>query len=170
MENKQNIKEMKQDFNSIIVDDGLEKISVKNRFNDEIGVFSFRPTDIGIIERFNSMVDDFEGIVKPLEDININPDGTAGENSTDEIEAFNEAKERLYKACDKIFGGNMSEAFFGKMHPFSIVNGKFYCEYALEGVGKFISKRFDRETKKINNRVERYTHGYRTSKHKGGKK
>ena len=64
----------------------------------------------------------------------------------------------------------MSEAFFGKMHPFSPVNGRFYCENALDAVGKYISSQFDREVTKINNRVNRYTHGYRTGKHKDGKK
>ena len=58
-----------------------------------------------------------------------------------------EAETRLYAACDKLFGGNMSEAFFGKMHPFSPVNGRFYCENALSAVGQYISKQFARETK-----------------------
>lgn len=165
--NKQNLN---KDINTIIVDDGMVNVPVCNKQGEEIGVFSFRPTDIGIVDRFNSMTEEFEDIVKPLENININPDGTTDESDADEFEALREAEKRLYAACDKIFGGNMSEAFFGKMHPFSIVNGRFYCENALEGVGKYISRRFDREVKKVNNRVEKYTHGYKTGKHKGGRK
>lgn len=168
--NKQNMKSFETDINRIVVDDGLVNVPICNKKNEEIGVFSFRPTDIGIIDRFNEAMTEFEDIVKPLENISINPNGTTDENQRDEFAALHEAERRLYEACDKIFGGNMSDAFFGKMHPFSIVNGRFYCENALEAVGNYISKRFDRETKKINNRLERYTHGYKTGKHKGGKR
>jgi ribosomal protein L44E len=59
-----------------------------------------------------------------------------------------------------MLGGNMSEAFFGKVNPFSPVDGNFYCENALNAVGKFISQQHDREIKKISQRVNRYTQGY----------
>ncbi len=154
----------------IVVDDGSIRESIRNRHGDEIGVFYFRPTDIGIIDRYNKVAAEFDKITAPLENVNINPDGTADENNAAEMAAMKEAEENLYKACDYLFDGNMSEAFFGKMHPFSPVGGRFYCENVLEAVGKYISAQFDSEVKKINNRVNRYTHGVRTGKHKDGKK
>ena len=164
------IKNENQNFTGIIVDDGSVKESIRNKHGDEIGVFYFRPTDIGIIDRYNKIASDFDDITAPLENVNINPDGTADEKNEAEVEALRTAEQRLYEACDYLFGGNASEAFFGKMHPFSPVNGRFYCENALDAVGKYISRQFDREVQKINNRVNRYTHGYRTGKHKDGKK
>ena len=158
--------------NIIIVDDGSVKVPIHNKQNDEIGVFYFRPTDIGIVERFNNLVDEFEKVTKPLENVDIKADGTVDENNEVAVTAMSEAEARLFAACDKLFGGNMSEAFFGSMHPFSPINGRFYCENVLNAVGAYISKQFARETKKINSRVEHYTHGYRarTGKHKNGKK
>lgn len=158
--------------NDIIVDDGSVRVPIKNKQGDEIGVFFFRPTDVGIVDRFNSMVSDFDQITAPLESVNINPDGTVDEKNEAEFKAMQEAEQNLYAACDKLFGGNMAEAFFGKMHPFSPINGRFYCENALEAVGNYISRQFAREVKKVNARVERYTHGYaaRTGKHKNGRK
>lgn len=157
-------------FNGIVVDDGSVKVPIRNRQGDEIGVFYFRPTDIGIIERYNKVVGDFDSITAPLESVNIKPDGTVDEKNEAEQAAMKEAEQRLYDACNYLFDGNFAEAFFGKMHPFSPINGHFYCENALGAVGKYISTRFDREVKKVNSRVERYTHGYRTGKHKDGKK
>lgn len=159
-----------QNFTGIVVDDGSVRESIRNKHGDEIGVFYFRPTDIGIIDRYNKVAADFDKITAPLENVNINPDGTVDEKNEAEMAAMNEAEARLFEACDFLFGGNMSEAFFGKMHPFSPVSGRFYCENALDAVGKYISKQFDSEVTKINNRVNRYTHGYRTGKHKDGKK
>jgi len=145
-------------------------VPICNKFGDEIGVFYFQPTDIGMVDRYNKAMSEFDKITEPLENVNIKGDGTVDENDEAGFEAMREAQRRLYEACDYLFGGNMSEAFFGKVHPFSPVNGRFYCENALEAVGKFISRQFDRETAKVNNRVSKYTHGYKTGKHKGGKK
>ena len=158
--------------NEIVIDDGSERIPIRNKQGEEIGVFYFRPTDIGMIERFNDLADGFDKITAPLENVNINPDGTVDEKNDAEYAAMKEAEDRLYAACDTLFGGNMSEAFFGKMHPFSPINGRFYCENALEAIGNYISQRFAREVKKVNTRIDRYTHGYaaRTGKHKDGKK
>ena len=159
----------KQNLN-IVVDDGRERVPINNKFGDEIGVFYIRPTDIGIIDRYNKVAKDFEQITAPLERVNINPDGTVDEKNDAEKAAMDQAVKNLYEACDYLFDGNMSEAFFGKMHPFSPVKGRFYCEIALNAVANFISRQFDREVSKVNNRVERYTHGYRTGKHRNGKK
>ena len=157
-------------FNGITVDDGSVEVPIRNKQQEVIGVFVFRPTDIGIIERYNKVIGDFDEITAPLESVNIKADGTVDEKNEAEMKAMKEAEQRLYDACNYLFGGNFAEAFFGKMHPFSPVNGRFYCENALNAVGQYISAQFDREVKKVNSRVERYTRGYRTGKHKGGKK
>lgn len=167
-----NIRNIDQSVNEIIIDDGSVKVSIRNKQGEEIGVFFFRPTDMGIIDRFNDIAEDFDRITEPLESVNLNSDGTVDEKNDAEFAALKDAEGRLYAACDKLFGGNMSEAFFGKMHPFSPINGHFYCETALAAVGNYISRQFSKEVKKVNSRVERYTHGYaaRTGKHKNGRK
>lgn len=156
----------------IVVDDGTQRVPINNKLGQEIGVFYFRPTDIGIIERFNTLAGSFDKIVEPLENVNINSDGTVNEQDVEEFAIFKEAERRLYEACDTLFGGNVSEAFFGCMHPFSPINGGFYCEQVLQVVGEYINRQFDVETKRINRRVEKYTHGYtaRTGKHRNGKR
>lgn len=163
----------------IVIDDGREKVPIKNKHGDEVGVFYFNPTDLGIISRYNDMADRFDYIFEPLDkmgDSGIAADGTAEDPSdTATVEALQEAEKRLYEACDKLFGGNLSEAFFGKIHPFSPIKGQFYCEMVLDVVGAFISEQFDQEIKRIKARearVAKYTHGYeaRTGRHKDGKK
>lgn len=147
---------------SIQVDDGKQRVPVLNRIGEQIGYFDFRPTDLGIIERYNAMADRFDEITKPLENVSISVEGTAdNENDEQAVAALTEAKKRLFALCDEMFGGNMSVAFFGSMHPFSPVDGAFYCEHAIEAVGKFISAQFDTETVKISKRMRKYTDGYK---------
>lgn len=158
-----NAREIEKKDVGIVVDDGSVRESIQNQYGEEIGVFCFRPTDIGIIDRYNRVAEDFDKITEPLEHVNIRADGTADEENEAEAVAVKEATEKLYAACNYLFGGNMAEAFFGKMHPFSPVNGRFYCENALDAVGKYISRQFDSEVKRVSRRVEKYTRGYQKS-------
>lgn len=150
----------------IVVDDGSVKVPIENKYGDEVGCFYFRPTDVSIVKRYNAAAEKFASVTEPLETVKLNPDGTADESLEGTVEAFDEAEKRLSDLMDYIFGGNMSEAFFGKMNPFSPVGGRFYCEIAMENLGKFITAQFSEETKKISKRVDQYTSKYI----KGGKK
>lgn len=141
----------------ITVDDGSKRVPIKNTNGEEIGVFSFRPTDIGIIERFNKMAESFDTIIEPLNAVDSDFDGDPDTLEGAQLEALKEAEMRLYNAVNELFGGDVAGAFFGSMHPFSPVGGNFYCENVLHAVGEFISAEFDAETKKMNARVEKYT-------------
>ena len=168
---------------AITVDDGSRRVPIQNMQGEEIGAFTFRPTDIGIVERFNAMVGEFDAITEPLGRLSMSSgNGQAifakGENDLPGIEdsqagrpeglgddleneqaatALAEAKDRLYRAVDKLFGGEgVAEAFFGKMHPFSPVNGAFYCETVLQAVGQYIGAQFETETAKFSDRAKKY--------------
>ncbi len=141
----------------ITVDDGYQRVPINNKYGDEIGVFYFNPTDIGIIERYNTLADKFNAITEPLEAVESIEGESADELEARQLKALDEAKKRLYEAVDELFGGNAAEAFFGKVHPFSPVGGNFYCETVLQTVGQFINEQFDVETKKMNERVKKYT-------------
>lgn len=146
----------------IIVDDGSQRVPIKNKHGEEIGVFYFRPTDIGIVDRYNKMADKFGDITASLKHLNIAADGTSEDGATqEEMAALKEAEKQLFEICDYMFGGNMSEAFFGKMHPFSPVGGLFYCETAIDAVGRYISAQFDTETKMVSERLKKYIGGYK---------
>lgn len=155
----------------IVVDDGTERVPIRNKFGDEIGVFFVRPTDLGLAERYNDFARNFASIIKPVEGVDLNSDGTA-KNPGDEqaLAILNGAKTRLSDALNKMFDGNFAEAFFGRMHPFSIIGGRFYCEIAIDAVRQYIEQRFSQELTLAQRHVEKYTHGYRTGKHSGGKR
>ena len=87
-----------KNFQGITVDDGSVKESILNKFGDEIGVFYFRPTDIGIIDRYNKVAKDFEKIVEPLQNVYVNPDGTTDENNEAELEAMKKAEKLLFES------------------------------------------------------------------------
>ena len=138
---------------AITVDDGSRRVPIHNIHGEEIGVFYFHPTDIGIIERYNRMVGGFDEITRPLEQLDA--------DATDEAQAqaLREAEKRLCEAVNALFGGDAAGAFFGSMHPFSPVGGAFYCEAVLKAVGQYISEQFDAETARFSSRAEKYLKG-----------
>lgn len=155
----------KTNVNVIRIDDGLRRIPIENMFGQEVGVFFFRPTDLGIMERYNKLIGEFDKILEPLENANIGRDGEAADPTDEEsVNAINEARTKLNNLLDELFDGNFSEAFFGKMNPFSPVGGRFYCEQAIEMVGAYIEQEFGVEAAQMSRRVEKYTGRY------GGKK
>lgn len=141
---------------SITVDDGLQRVPIRNKLGAEIGVFFFRPTDFGMVDRFNYLVGHFNDVTQLLDQIPEDEDGAVNMDDPRTMEILQAARNRLFELCDYAFGGNMSEAFFGSMDPFSPVGGSLYCENAIMSVGAFIGGQFDRETAKINRRVEKY--------------
>ena len=154
----------------IVVDDGSVEVPIYNTLNEQIGLFRFRPTDFNIIKRYREIAEKFSDVTAPLVEANIDTNGEGADEES--VKIIDEAQAKLFELVDYLFDGNAAEAFFGKMHPFSPVGGKFYCEQALGAIGGFISKQFDAELASVSSRVEKYTHGYkaRTSKHKEGKK
>ena len=85
-----------QIFNEIVVDDGSVRVPIRNKQGDEIGVFMFRPTDIGIVDRFNSMTAEFDKIVEPLENVNIRADGTVDEKNEAEFKCIKKDSDNGY--------------------------------------------------------------------------
>lgn len=142
---------------NITVDDGYQRVPITNKYGDEIGVFYFNPTDIGIIERYNKMAESFDAITAPLEAVSDGNDEKDDSWDARYTEALKEATERLYEAVNELFNADMAAAFFGKVNPFSPVDGHFYCEQALQAVGQFIGQQFAVETEKINARIAKYT-------------
>lgn len=144
----------------IVVDDGYRRVPICNTEGEEIGYFRFNATDFNIINRYNKMAKGFDNIVEPLTAISDAPDGEGDTGEGMRMEAVEEATKRLYDAVNTLFNADAAGAFFGNVHPFSPVDGRFYCEVVLEAVGKYIAEQFEQETAKIERRVSKYTKKY----------
>ena len=142
---------------AITVDDGSRRVPIMNMDGEEIGAFRFHPTDIGIIDRYNHMAEQFDAITEPLEGLNVPENGQMDVTDPALSAALSEAEKRLYAAVNGLFGSeDAAAAFFGKMHPFSPVNGEFYATQVLQKVGAFIGAQFDTETKAMSQKAKKY--------------
>jgi len=142
---------------AITVDDGARRVPILNMDGEEIGSFRFHPTDIGIIERYNRLAEQFDAISEPLEGLGVPEGGEMDLTDPKLVAALTEAESRLNAAVNKLFGSDgAAEAFFGRMHPFSPVNGEFYATQVLQKVGAFIGAQFDTETRAMSKKAKKY--------------
>lgn len=131
----------------LILDTGLVDIELKDTKGNEIGTFSFNPTDIDIVKRFQESI-------KRLEEISI-PDKA---NYYDILNASEEIK----KEFDYILNANCSQAIFGKLNPLtSVGNGDYYFEIVLEKIGGVIEKTLDKRLEKKRAKIKKYTDKYK---------
>lgn len=160
----------RQEEEVITINDGRRKVTIKNQNGDVLGSFRFNPTDINIVNRYNESVEKFTEIVKPLSDYDIKANGEG--DGAEAVAALDDAEAKLIDVMDYVLDGKFGEAFFGKTHAFAGVEEdgeiKFFCEVALDVIGQFISQKFDAETKKLDRRIGKHTHGYKTGKHAKG--
>ena len=142
---------------AITVDDGSRRVPILNTDGEEIGAFHFHPTDLGIIERYNRMAERFDAITEPLTALDVREGQAIDLTDPALVAALGEAEGRLNAAVNELFGSeDAAAAFFGRMHPFSPVNGEFYATQVLQRVGEFIGAQFDTETKAMSKRARKY--------------
>lgn len=141
---------------NIVVDDGSRRVPILNTSGEEIGAFTFHPTDIGIIQRYNALAKSFDAVMAPLRAVG-GEDGVTDISDPRCAEALTEAGERLYAAVDALLGcEGAAAAFFGRMNPFSPINGDFYCTQVLNVLGQFIGTQFEAETARFGEKAKKY--------------
>lgn len=137
-----------------IVDDGTKAIPIENKFGKLICTIYVRPGDLSIIDRYNEVIDALPEIVKPLEALSINNDGTA--SIEEDWKAIKEVEGKLYEQINYLFDMDEAEQIFAKRNPFSSVNGAFFAEQIIEVIGDIISDGVTREAEKMERRTNKY--------------
>lgn len=139
--------------NRIIVDDNAKEYEVVNKRGVILGTFLINPTDFNIAARAEEAIEHIERIMADIEKNEVGDD----ENALMELQASGEAVKR---EVDYIFNANASEAFFSKVNPFSLVDGKFYIENVINAIKFVIKKEFKEELERSEQRIARYTNKY----------
>lgn len=137
-----------------VVDDGTREIVLANSFGKEICKVYFRPADLSIMDRYNALRGDFEDIIKPLADMDIKNDGSAG---TDEDWAkIKQVETELKKRINNLFDMEEADAIFASRNPFSSVGGKFFVQHVIEALGGVIEQAMAEELKTSEQHVKKY--------------
>lgn len=136
------------------IDDGIKEIQLNNRYGQQICKIHFRPADYSILDRYNEFVEDFQTIVKPLENLDIKANGDA--TFEDQWAEIKKVENEIIDRFNKLFDMEDANEIFAKRHAFSSINGTFFCEIVLNALGDIISEEITKEMKKSQKKIEKY--------------
>ena len=137
------------------IDDGTKEYTFTNKFGQVIGVMHFRGGDISILDRYNSLLTDFDSIIAPLSTVSMKDDGTS---SIDEDWATIKSVEKaIIGRINAIFDSTDAENLFATRNAFSTINGEFYVAKVIEALGNVVAQEMSEEQAKVKKRLDKYT-------------
>ncbi len=136
------------------IDDGTREYTLVNQYGQEICRLHFRPNDISLYDRYLAMRDKFTEIVKPLEQIGINADGTA--SAEEGLAILKEAETAFRAQLRELLDSDDADAAFEKRNPFSSVGGRFFCAIVTDAIGKMIEAAYAEEAKATAEKTAQY--------------
>ena len=137
-----------------VIDDGTKEIPIINKFGKLVCKVYFRPADLSIVDRYNALIKDFDKIVKPLENLSINNDGTASLEK--DWDVLKKVELDLKQKFDELFDMEEADEIFAKRNPFSSIRGHFFAEIVLNALGDVISQAIDEEARLSKQRTDKY--------------
>ena len=138
----------------VIIDDGTKEIPVLNKFGQEICKIYFRPSDMSIIDRYNSLMTDFDKLVEPLKNLSLKNDGTAAFDQ--DWQVLKGVEKELIAKINELFDMSDADKLFATRNPFSAVHGQFYCLHVLQALESVVSDAIEEEAKLSSQRMAKY--------------
>lgn len=137
-----------------VIDDGTREIPIVNKFGKLICNIYIRPADLSILDRYKQLTTDFNSIVEPLKNLDINNDGTA--SFDDDWKILKSVENELKQRINALFDMDEADAIFATRNPFSCIGGKFFCESVIEVIGNIIAEAVEEEMELSKARTDKY--------------
>lgn len=129
------------------INDGSKSYEIVNQNDVVLGVFTFNPSDMNIIEKYNDVIDSLKTATEKM---------NAG-TEEELIAASNLLREKM----DLLFGEDTSRTFFSVTGPLTpLSNGQLFVENVLEAIGEIVEKEMNVRIKKVRGRMDKYTAKY----------
>ena len=140
--------------NVFVIDDGTKSYVIKNMMGDKICTLHIRGGDIGILDRYKKLMDDFDEIIEPLTHVKFKNTGDA--QFDEDWATIKMVERKLIDRINALFDMKDADKLFEKRHAFSTVNGVFYVENVLKMLGRIVGQEIEDESKKSQERMEKY--------------
>lgn len=138
---------------SIKISTGLKVYDIEDENGNVRGQISFNPSDMNFYTRANDMVDNMDKWTLDLEELN---DSELTEK--DIADKVKELDARVKEEINQLFDDeNASAVVFGNQNVFNTLNGVSFVERFLTAFMPIIKKEFEKEQKKSNERISKYT-------------
>lgn len=133
----------------IIVDNGQELFTIKNKQGKILGEIWMNPTDMEIVKRYDQTARNLEKISEAVD------------ADKPEEEILYELEERVKHEIDYLFNAEVSESFFSITSPFTVLaSGEFFIENVINAIGAVLEAKTGERMSRIKARVSKYTEKY----------
>ena len=136
----------------IRISDGTKSYQLVNQDGNEIGVFRFNPSDLGIVERYNEVVESLSEIFKEL--------GQASKEEDGAEPALKKASAELKAKMDILFGCDTSPLWAVCSPLTPLEDGQLYIESVLAGISVVVEAETRQRLKKVQRHIDKYTKDY----------
>ena len=137
------------------IDDGTQSYTFTNQYGQEIGTIHIRGGDIGILDRYELLLKDFDKIVEPLSSIQMKIDGTS--SFDEDWKTIKSVEQELINRINAVFDMQDGANLFTNRNAFSTINGHFYAENVIKALGELVSQEIEKETEITTERIDKYT-------------
>lgn len=130
--------------NTFAVDDGAKEYVLTNNYGKTICKLYLRGGDMSILDRVQKLQGEIDEIVAPLNDLDIENDGSVLDG--DNYAIIKEVESRVIAAIDEVFdleGG--AAAIFKTRSPFAAVHGSFFLENVLNALARMVNSAMEAE-------------------------
>lgn len=137
----------------ITINAAAEEYAFKDENGKLLFTLTFYPSDVGILNRY-------ETLVSALNDIEVK---NIDKNSPiQEVAALlKTAEESIAEHIDRFFNAQMAKQIFAVMSPFTpLNNGKLYVEEVMDRIGTIIESELKVRTTRMKLRMQKYTGKY----------
>lgn len=132
----------------VAIQTGAKSYQITDQDGNNLGVFQFIPTDVGILKRYKEATTFFASVGERIK-------GQDLEKLLPDLEK--EAGEKI----DVLFGAPVSESFFKITSPFTVLeDGQTFAEQIITVIGGIIEKEVSEREKKQQARIAKYTAKY----------
>ena len=138
-----------------VIDDGTIEVPCVNQYGQTIGTIHIRGGDISILDRYNTLLDDFDKIVEPLTKVELRYDGTS--SFEDDWKIIKGVEQELIKRINAVFDMEDGANLFTNRNAFSTINGHFYAENVIKALGDLVTQELKKEAKITKDRINKYT-------------
>ncbi len=110
--------------NIFAVDDGTREVTLVNTYGKVICKIHFRTGEIAIMDRYNALTNDLPGLLAPLQQVDINADGSAVDADKGWA-VIKQAEALLKQRINALFDMDEADEIFKTRSMFSSVGGVF---------------------------------------------
>lgn len=143
-----------KDSNRFTLEDGTKEITLVNPFGKVICKLHIRTGDISIYDRYQALMANFDSIVRPLAEIDLNANGEA--TFEDKWETVKKVEANFKQKLNELLDMDEADAIFATRKPFSSVNGRFFAEHVIDVLGQVVAAAIEEETKLSAERVRKH--------------